>query len=425
MQRSMSQASDPGNQDYAYDLTDPAFFAAGDPYAIWRRLRAEDPVHLTRGRIRTPFWSLTRHEDALTVFRNPIIFSSQRVSPLLPVDTFAEEHEHEREDGKGAILVMTDPPFHTTLRKSYNASFLPRAVAKLEESARQIAREIIDEVAPKGACDLVTDVAGRFPLAIICQMMNIPRSDWSSLLKWSHMAIASDEPEWQIGTSEETRREGFLRISTYCLKAALERRGKPVTDLLAAMGNAEVNGRKWNEREIAFNGVLTVLGGIDTTRNTTAGAMLEMIRNRAEMERLRANPALMRTAVEEALRWTSPIAHVRRLATRDFEMRERKISEGDWVVVWIASANRDEEVFANPDQFDVGRSPNEHLAFLYGEHYCLGAHLARLELRVILSELINRLPDIELNGAVEWTQSTQVPGIKHMPVKFTPRAAQR
>ncbi len=412
-------------RDYACDLTDPAFFATGDPHAIWRRMRAEAPVRLTRGRIRTPFWSVTRHEDALTVFRNPTVFSSQRVSPLLPVDTWAEAHEHEREDGKGAILVMTDPPFHTALRKSYNASFLPRAVAKWEEPARQLAREIIAEVAPKGRCDLVTDVAARFPLTIICRMMDVPRSDWASLLRWSNMAIASDEPEYQIGTAEETRREGFARISTYCLKAALERRGQPVTDLLSAMGNAEVYGRKWNEREIAFNGVLTVLGGIDTTRNTTAGAMLELIRHPQEMARLRANPALMRTAVEEALRWTSPIAHVRREATRDFELGGQKIRQGDWVVVWIASANRDEEVFPDPDRFDVGRTPNEHLAFLYGEHYCLGAHLARLELRVILSELISLLPDMELDGQVQWTQSTQVPGIKHMPVRFTPREVAR
>jgi len=316
---------------------------------------------------------------------------------------------------------MTDPPLHTALRKSYNASFLPRAIAKLEEPARTLAREIIDDVAPRGECDLVTDVAARFPLTMICQMMNVPRSDWGMLLKWSNMAIASDEPEYQIGTSEETRREGFTQISTYCLKMALERRGHPVEDLFGAMGNAEVYGRKWNEREIAFNGVLTVLGGIDTTRNSTAGAMLELIRNPGELARLKANPSLMRTAVEETLRWTTPIAHVRREATRDFELRGRAIRAGDWVVVWIASANRDEEVFADPDRFDVGRTPNEHLSFLYGQHYCLGAHLARLELRAILSELISQLPDMQLNGEVEWTQSTQVPGIKHMPVRFTPR----
>jgi cytochrome P450 len=408
-------------RDYAYDLTDPAFFATGDPYAIWRRMRAEEPVRLTKGRIRTPFWSVTKHEDALTVFRNPAVFSSQRVSPLLPVDAYAEEHEHEREDGKGAILVMTDPPFHTALRKSYNASFLPRAVAKWEEPARKLAREIISEVAPRGQCDLVSDLAARFPLTIICHRMDVPRSDWASLLRWSNMAIASDEPEYQIGTSEETRREGFVRISTYCHRLALERRGQPVKDLLGAMGNAEVDGRKWNDREIAFNGVLTVLGGIDTTRNTTAGAMLELIRHPEQLARLRANPALMRTTVEEALRWTSPIAHVRREATRDFELRGRTIRKGDWVVVWIASANRDEEVFPDPDRFDVGRTPNDHLAFLYGEHYCLGAHLARLELRVILSELITHFPDLQLDGEVQWTQSTQVPGIKHMPVRFTPR----
>ncbi len=262
----------------------------------------------------------------------------------------------------------------------------------MEESARSIAREIVDEVAPRGECDLVTDVAARFPLAMICRMMDVPRADWGKLLKWSHMAIASDEPEFQIGTSEETRREGFVRISTYCRELAMARRGQPVEDLLGAMGNAEVNGRKWNDREIAFNGVLTVLGGIDTTRNTTAGAMLELIRNPGELARLKADPSLLRTAVEEALRWTTPIAHVRRAATRDTELRGRQIREGDWVVVWIASANRDEEVFADPDRFDVGRTPNEHLAFLYGEHYCLGAHLARLELRVMLSELIHGLP---------------------------------
>jgi cholest-4-en-3-one 26-monooxygenase len=407
-------------RDYAYDLTDAAFFATGDPYAIWRRMRAEDPVHLTRGRIKTPFWSVTKHSDVLTVLRNPLIFSS-RITPALPADTSIEAHELDHDNGQDKMLVLTDPPLHTALRKSINASFLPRAVAKLEGSARQIAREIVDEVAPRGECDLVTEVAAKFPLAVICNMMNVPRSDWGLLLKWSHMTIASNEPEWQIGTAEETFREGMLRISTYCRERALERRGKPVEDLLGALGNAVVNGRLWTDEEIAFNGILLVLGGIDTTRTATAGAMLEFIRNPDELARLKGDPALMRTTVEEVLRWTTPLVHARHLATRDTELRGRKIRAGDWVVVWTASANRDEEVFAEPDRFDVGRTPNEHLSFLNGEHYCLGAHLARLELRVMLSELIHSLPGLRLNGPVEWTQSTQVPGIKHMPVKFIPQ----
>jgi len=408
-----------GERDDAYDLTDPAFFANGDPYAIWRRMRAEDPVHLTRGRLKNPFWSVTKHRDVLTVLRDPLIFSS-RITPALPADTSIEAHEFDHDNGKDKMLVLTDPPLHTALRKSINASFLPRAVATLEESARQIAREIVDEVAPRGECDLVTDVAGKFPLAMICKMMNVPRSDWGLLLKWSHMTIASHEPEWQTGTAEETFREGMLRITSYCRELALQRRGKPVDDLLGALGNATVNGRLWTDEEIAFNGVLLVLGGIDTTRTATAGAMLEFIRNPGELARLKENPALMRTAVEEVLRWTTPLVHARRLATRDTEVRGRKIRAGDWVVVWTASANRDEEVFPEPDRFDVGRTPNEHLSFLHGEHYCLGAHLARLELRVMLSELIHRLPGLRLNGTVELTQSTQVPGIKHMPVKFIP-----
>jgi cholest-4-en-3-one 26-monooxygenase len=203
----------------------------------------------------------------------------------------------------------------------------------------------------------------------------------------------------------------------------VERRGGAGDDLLSIIGNAEVQGRELNWRELGHNGGLFVLGGLETTRNAISGGILALLENPREMDRLRSAPSLMHTACEEILRWTSPITQLMRIATRDVELRGKKIREGDRVVMWHASANRDEEAFADPDRFDVGRSPNEHLAFGRGEHFCIGAHLARLELRLMLEAVLREMPDLRLAGAVERLRSNVVAGIKHMPVRFTPRRA--
>jgi cholest-4-en-3-one 26-monooxygenase len=408
--------------DLDRQLTDPGFFATGDPHALLRRLRAEDPVHWTQGALSRGFWSVTKYADVMAVAIDPRTFSSERGGITLPSSPQMEQISPQAM-GCGESMIMTDPARHIAMRKAFNRLFLPRAVAVHEASGRKLVAEILDEVLPRGECDLVVDVAVKLPMAFICEMMGIPRQDWVRMNTWGNMVAGAEDPEYQVGSALDTRREGNSCIFKYCAQLALERRGGDGDDLLSIIGNAEVQGRELNWRELGHNGGLFVLGGLETTRNAISGGILTLLENPREMDRLRSAPSLMHPACEEILRWTSPITQLMCVATCDVELRGKKIREGDRVVMWHASANRDEEAFADPDRFDVGRSPNEHLAFGRGEHFCIGAHLARLELRLILEAVLREMPDLRLAGDVERLRSNVVAGIKHMPVRFTPRRA--
>ena len=407
-----------------FDLTDPECFARQDPHPVFKRLREEDPIHWTTGRISRGFWSITRYEDALTVYRDADRFSSQRYSVGLPSNLEAEMAISPEMRGCGQMLIGTDPPRHNAMRRQFNGAFLPRAVAELESSGRSIVSEVIDAVVARGECDFVVDVAAQLPMAIICEIMAIPRADWQSMFKWANMVIGGDDPEYQVGGSAmQTSMEGGMQLFMYCVNLAKQRRDNPGSDLLSVIGTARLDGAPLNDVEIGHNSVMFILGGLETTRNAISGGVLELMRNPDQWKRLTQNSALMPTAIEEILRWTSPITHIMRTATRDFEWRGRKIRDDDWIAIWNPSANRDEEVFPDPYRFDIGRKPNDHLAFGQGEHFCIGSHLARLELRLMLEEVMRRMPDLQLAGEVERLTSIQVAGIKHMPVKFTPGKA--
>jgi len=407
-----------------FDLTDPECFATQDPHPVFKRLRAEDPIHWTTGRISRGFWSITRYEDVLTVYRDADKFSSQRYSVGLPSNAEAEQMLSPEMRGCGQMLIGTDPPRHNAMRKRFNGSFLPRGIAQMEASSRQIVSEIVDVVAPRGECDFVVDVAARLPMAMICEMMAIPRTDWEPMIKWGNMVIGGEDPEYQVGGSAlNTAMEGGMQIFMYCLNLVKNRRDNPGEDLLSVIGTAKLDGDLLNDMEVGHNATMFVLGGLETTRNAISGGVLELMRNPDQWKRLAENPALMPTAIEEILRWTTPITHIMRTATRDFEWRGKKIRNDDWIVMWNPSANRDEEVFADPYRFDIARTPNYHLAFGQGEHFCIGSHLARLELRLMLEEVMRRMPDLRLTGEVERLKSFQVAGIKHMPVAFTPNKA--
>jgi cholest-4-en-3-one 26-monooxygenase len=407
-----------------FDLTDPECFAKQDPHPVFKRMRAEDPIQWTTGRISRGFWSITRYEDALSVYRDAETFSSQRYSVGLPSNPEAEQMLSPEMRGCGQMLIGTDPPRHNAMRRRFNGSFLPRAIAGLESSSRPIVSEIIDGVAPRGQCDFVVEVAARLPMAIICEMMAIPRADWESIFQWANMVIGGEDPEYQVGGSAlNTSMEGGMQLFMYCLNLAKNRRDNPGGDLLSVIGTAKLDGILLNDMEIGHNAVMFVLGGLETTRNAISGGVLELMRNPDQWKHLAQTPALMPTAIEEILRWTTPITHIMRTATRDFQWRGRQIHDDDWIAIWNVSANRDEEAFADPYRFDITRNPNYHLAFGQGEHFCIGSHLARLELRLMLEEVMRRMPDLRLAGEVERLKSFQVAGIKHMPVAFTPSRA--
>jgi cytochrome P450 len=403
-------------------LTEPGFFVNNDPHPLWRQLRHEDPVHWTQGLVR-PFWSVTRYEDMVAVFGQPNLFTSTR-GLIVPSSPEMEQVTPEMM-GAGEMMIMTDPPLHVAMRRAFNRLFLPRPVGRYESPGKLLVDEILSEAMASGDCDFVVDVAARLPMAFICEIMGIPRTDWPLMYKWGNMALGNEDPEYQIESRSplETRHQGSFNLGSYSAKLALERRGDDGDDLLSVLGNAELNGRKLTETELMHNGFQYIVGGLETTRNAISGGLLAFIYHPAEWERLAADHALMPTAIEEILRWTSPITHIARVALAETTLGGKKISVGDQVATWLPSGNRDEEIFDEPYRFNIGRTPNEHIAFGKGEHFCAGAHLARLELRLMFDALLAQAKKFELTGPVERLQSNLVAGIKHMPVRFVHSAA--
>jgi cytochrome P450 len=399
-------------------LNDPGFFVEHDPHPLWKKLRQEDPVHWTEGPVKG-FWSVTRYEGIIAVVSEPSIFSAARLISL-PSSPEMEELTPEML-GSGEMMLMTDPPLHAAMRRAFNRLMLPRAVGRFEIPGPELVREILDTALARGECDFVLDVAARLPMAFICEIMGIPREDWPDMFRWGNMVAGNEDPEYQVesGSPLETRQQGSLSIGNYCIRAALERRGGEGEDLLSVLGNARINGRLLTERELAHNGLLYVGAGLETTRNAISAGLLALLQHPAQLESLLNDESLMPTAVEEILRWSSPVTHFARVAMRDSELGGKTIRKGERVALWFPSANRDDAVFENPYEFDIRRNPNEHLAFSRGEHFCGGAHLARLELRLMLKQLLQRTKQIELTGKVERLRSNFLAGIKHMPVRFT------
>jgi len=398
-------------------LTDPGFFVDGDPHQLWKHLRAEDPVHWTQGLVK-PFWSITRYEDIVGIFAEPNTFSSQR-GLIIPSSPEMEQLTPEMM-GAGEMMIMTDPPLHGAMRRGFNRLFLPRPVGKYESPGQQLVAEILDEAMTMGSCDFVVDVAAKLPMAFICEIMGIPRKDWPDMFNWGNMAIGFEDAEYQVESHSalETRQQGVMALGRYTAQLALERRGGNGEDLLTVLGNAEINGRKLTQSELVHNGFLYIVGGLETTRNAISAGLLALIQNPQQWADLAAHPELLPTAIEEILGWSSPVTHIARVVTRDIELHGKRLREGDWVALWLPSANRDETIFDDPYKFDLRRSPNEHIAFGKGEHFCAGAHLARLELRLTLADLFTRVDQIELAGKVERLKSNLIAGIKHMPVRF-------
>jgi cytochrome P450 len=398
-------------------LTDPGFFVTHDPHPVWQQLRREDPVHWTSGLVRG-FWSVTRYDDIVAVFSEPNLFTSTR-GLILPSSPEMEQMTPEM-IGSGQMMIMTDPPLHGAMRRAFNRLFLPRAVGRFEGGGPELVREILDDALERDTCDFVVDVAARLPMAFICTIMGIPRDDWSDMFKWGNMSLGYEDAEYQVESRSplETRQQGTAHLGKYCAKLALERRGGEGEDLLSVLGNAEINGRKLTEGELSHNGFLYIAGGLETTRNAISGGLLALIQHPTECQKLMNHPTLMTSAIEEILRWSSPITHIARVAARDTELGGKQIREGDWVAVWIPSANRDDKIFDDPYNFNLERMPNEHIAFGKGEHFCAGAHLARLELRLMMQSLLPEVEQIELAGPVERLRSNLVAGIKHMPVRF-------
>ncbi len=395
------------------DLVDPDRYLKGVPHDLFALLRAHAPVSWHEPGDGPGFWAITKYRDVVAVSRDPRTFSSARRSALYREATVSELAEMQ------LMMLNMDPTRHTRIRSLVNKGFTPRMVARLEPRIREVTARILDAVAPLGECDFVTSVAAELPLQVIAELMGVPQEDRHQLFTWSNQLIGFDDPEY--ATSPETGRQASLEVYMYANRLAAERRKNPGDDLVSTLVHAEVDGRKLTEMEFDLFFLLLMVAGNETTRNLISGGLLALLEHPDQKARLLADPSLIPSAVEEMLRWVTPVMHFRRTATADVEIGGQKIRAGEKVMLFYPSANRDEEVFPDPFRFDVARQPNEHLAFGIGEHYCLGANLARLEIRIMFEELLRRLPDIELAGAAVRLRSSFINGIKHMPVRFTPQ----
>ncbi|TML88517.1 MAG: cytochrome P450 [Actinobacteria bacterium] len=394
------------------DLLDRDNYVDGVPHEMYEVLRREAPVHWHLDPDGPGFWALTRYDDVVLVNRDNELFSSARGSALII------EQDEESLSQQRLMMLNMDPPMHTRYRLLVNKGFTPRMVGQLEERARAYVNAMIDNVSEQGECDFVTDIAAELPLQVIAEVMGVPQEDRHLVFDWSNRMIGADDPEYQ--GSPEAAFEASAELYAYANQLAAKKRANPDDDIISVLLQAEIDGDRLTELEFDLFFLLLAVAGNETTRNLIAHGQLALMDHPDQRARLIADPSLIPHAVDEMLRWGTPVMHFRRTAQRDTEIRGQRIAEGDKVVIFYISANRDEDVFDDPYRFDIGRTPNEHVAFGGGgPHFCLGANLARLEIRVMFEELIRRLPDMQPSGPVQRLRSNFINGIKHMPVQFT------
>lgn len=400
------------------DLVDPgAYERGGIPHEQLAWLREHEPVHRHHGdpeRDHPPFWAITRHEDVVHVSRHPEVFSSWERLALF--DEVPEEHLVLQR----MMMLNQDPPEHSRKRSIVNRGFTPRAIGALAEHIRDICRRLVDETAARGdEADFVRDLAAPLPLYVICELLGAPPEDREKIFTWSNTLIGGDDPEFQ--RTPEEGQEAAAELYAYANVLAADRRENPREDIVTRLLQPDAGGEVLTGDEFELFVMLLSVAGNETTRNAASGGMLALLEHPEQWARLRADPSLVRTAADEIVRWVTPVNMFRRTAMRDTEIRGTKIAEGDKVVVFYGSANRDEAVFADPYAFDVGRDPNPHLGFGGGgPHFCLGSHLARLELSVLFETLLDAMPNIELSGNVRRLRSSFINGIKEMPVRVRP-----
>jgi cholest-4-en-3-one 26-monooxygenase len=395
------------------DLCDRDAYVAGVPHDAFAHLRAEAPVHWHEEADGPGFWSVHRYADVVKVNRDNLTFSSARRGALIhELDPAALEQQR-------LMMLNMDPPMHTRYRKLVNRGFTPRMLGMLEERIRSQAIAIVEGVAEKGSCDFVTEVAAELPLQVIAEIMGVPHEDRHMVFDWSNRMIGAEDPEYQA-KEREAAFAASMELYAYANSLAADRRAHPGDDIISVLLQSEVDGERLSELEFDLFFLLLAVAGNETTRNLISSAMLALIEHPDQRRLLLDDPSLIPGAVEEMLRWGTPVMHFRRTATKDTEVGGQPVAEGDKVVIWYISANRDEAVFDDPYRFDVRRTPNEHVAFGGGgPHFCLGANLARMEIRLMFQELLPRLPDMELDGSVERLRSNFINGIKHMPVAYS------
>lgn len=391
----------------------------GPPLELFKRMRSECPIHWTSEVTELPaakgFWSVTRAEDVHTVSRDWETYSSELGGVVVIDEVFPIELAR-------AMFIGMDPPKHDRLKALFQAGFTPKRIAAHEEEIREIVTSVLDRLEGRDTCDLVTDVAQPAVSRVIGSFMGIPEEDdqaWADLM---NTALAANDPDYSpsVGDVEETIQKAMQQIFARCSEMVAARRENPTDDLTSVLVNAEVEGQKLEEHEIVMGFFLLVAAGNDSTKATYSSAMRALMEHPDQRQLLVDDPALVPSAVEEALRMFPAFAHFRRTATKDTVLNGQEIKEGEKVVMWYASSNRDESRYEDPDRFDARRNP-EHQAFgAGGRHFCLGTALARLELKILLEETLARYPEVELAGKPAFVESGFLNQLKTLPVRLTP-----
>ena len=393
------------------DLVSPETFArSGHPWDQYAWLRRNAPVYWHPEADGPGFWAITKHDDVRTISRTPKTFSSFEKGVMLP------DPDDLGLMAQRLMMLSMDPPQHDRFKLLVSRGFTPKNAPLLRPRIEELAREIVEAALAKGSCDFVSEIAGRLPSGLIAELMGMPREDGERLYDLTEIMHTNDDTV----APPHVKAAAIGEMLGYAQTVAERKRSEPGDDLATLLVNAEVDGDRLTDGEFQWFFLLLVNAGGDTTRNLLAAGLQLLFDHPEQRERLVANPdALLGTAIEEMLRYASPVSHFKRTVMHDTEIRGQKMKTGERVVLFYGSANRDEDVFDRPDEFDIGRDPNPHVAFgAGGPHLCLGMHVARVELAVMFRELLARMPHIEPNGPIERMHSSFIAGIHSMPVRY-------
>jgi cytochrome P450 len=415
--------------DIAREAVSPTSYRDEDahsyPALAW--LRRNNPFGVAHVEGYDPLWLATKYADIREIELNPEVFASGLDEPGVNDRASSDFLKLMRGDNRTLdTLAYMDAPEHTAIRSVAQNWFQHRTAGTREERIRGLARQAVETLLSTGGeCDFVRDFSMRYPLRVIMQLLGVPEEDEALMLKLTQEMFGTTDPEEQReevahepDVAARMWRASIAGFYEYCDKLAAERRADPRDDLISLVANAKVNGEYLSDSYVRGYFVVVAAAGHDTTSSTIAGAMYAFAKFPGLLDQVREDPSLIPGTIEEALRWVSPVKHFQRVLTRDFEFRGRNLKQGDHVMLMYASANRDEDVFTNPEVFDVTRQPNRHLAFGHGAHSCLGAHVARLEMRILLEELLPKLRSVELAGPPAFVASNFITGLKRLPIRF-------
>jgi len=396
-------------------LVDPRSYGRhGYPHAEWARLRRESPVEYFEAPGFPPFWAITRHDDIVEVSKQPELFLNA------PGMTIARRAATEAQAAPPIrTIINMDPPDHRKYRQIASAYFTPRAIQSLQPLVEKTARQLIDDLGEEGECDFVARIASIHPLKVIARILGVPESDEPFILKLTNELFGSEDPEFQRGPDHfEHTKSLFMDFWTYFSSVIADRRKQPREDLASVITNARIDGEPMGDLETMGYCLITFTAGHETTRGSIGGGLDALMDHPGELARWGREPSLTPRAIDEIVRFVTPVNHMMRTAAEDCVLRGRKIRKGDHLVLFYASANRDESVFEAPDALRLDRHPNRHLGFGIGEHYCLGANLARMTSGTLFRELTGRIARIERSGPALRTASNLVPGLKHLPIRY-------